>query len=112
MKLSVLDRIIIVKSLLPETGTIEQIKLIMSLKDKLGFSNEELKVFNISVPSRGILEISNITLEMKERTGSYDITIQELEMLRQFSNSFNVNGWITEHSLDTIEYLLNYTLEE
>ena len=50
MKLSVIDRIIVIKSLLPETGTIEQIKLILSIKKKIGFSNQELNEFRIFEP--------------------------------------------------------------
>lgn len=111
MELSIVDRIIIVKSLLPETGTIEQIKLIIALKNKLGFSESEMNELAISNPSRGILEISNVIPEMNERNSSYNITIEELNLMKQFANAFNINGWITETSLNTIEYILNYTLE-
>ena len=111
MKLSVIDRIIIVKSLLPETGTIEQVKLIVSIKSKIGFSDEEINSFNIFEPYKGVLEMPNVTLEMKERSSEFDITIQELELLKMLANNCNLNGWVTTSSLDTIEYILNYTLE-
>lgn len=111
MKLSVIDRIIITKSLLPATGTIEQIKTILSLKTKIGFSKEELDTFLIDEPYKGILEINNITTEMANRTDEFGITIQELDLLKIFAESLNVNGWVTESSLDTVEYILKYTIE-
>lgn len=111
MKLSIIDRIIIIKSLLPETGTIEKIKLIISLKNKVGFSQDELQSFNIFEPYKGILEIPNVTLEMTERSIDFDITMQEAQLLKDLANNSNNNGWVTESSLDTVEYILNYTLE-
>lgn len=111
MKLSIIDRIIIVRSLLPETGNLEQIKLMISIKQKIGFTSDEMDSFGIFEPYKGILEIPNATLEMTERTVDFDITIQELQLLKIFAENCNVNGWITESSLSTIEYILNYTLE-
>lgn len=111
MKLSVIDRIIVIKSLLPETGTIEQIKLILSIKKKIGFSNQELNEFRIFEPYKGVLEIPDVTTEMLERSSEYDLTVQENELLKYFAQSCNNNGWVTASSLDTIEMLINYKSE-
>ena len=83
----------------------------MSLKTKIGFSKEELDTFLINEPYKGMLEINNITAEMVNRTDEFGITIQELDLLKIFAESFNVNGWVTESSLNTIEYILKYTIE-
>ncbi|WP_270633845.1 hypothetical protein [Parabacteroides goldsteinii] len=107
MELSVLDRVIITKALLPETGTIEQIKLVISLKNKIGFSREELQSLRITSPAKGVIELPHLTEDMKNRVIQYFITPEELELLKLFANAFNQNGWVTPTSLDTIEYLLN-----
>ena len=111
MKLSVIDRLIITQSLLPATGTIEQIKLILSIKSKVGFSVEELEVFRIFEPYKGMLEIPDVTTEMLERNSEYDLAVQENELLKFFAQSCNNNGWVTASSLDTIEMLINYKSE-
>lgn len=112
MKLSIIDRIVIIKSLLPESGTIDKLKLIISLKNKVGFTNEELDAFQIFEPYKGMLELPNVTPEMYNRDVEYDITLQEIELLKELANGLNLNGWVTISSLDTIEYILNYMLEE
>ena len=111
MKLSVIDRIIIIQSLLPEKGTIEQIKLTLSIKNKIGFLSEELEAFRIFEPYKGMLEIPDVTTEMLERNKEYDLTAQEIEILGVFAQSCNNNGWVTASSLDTIEMLINYKSE-
>lgn len=111
MKLSIIDRIIIIKSLLPEIGTIEQIKLILSIKKKIGFSNEELESYKIFEPYKGMLEIPEVTSNMLERSYDYDLLFDEIRLLKIFAESANGNGWVTASSLDTIEMLINYKTE-
>lgn len=111
MKLSIIDRVIIVKSLLPATGTIEQVKLIASIRQKLDFTEQQYQEFKIFEPYKGVLEIPNVTSNMVERILEYNLSIQEFEFLKLAAQNCNNNGWVTESSLNTVEYLLNYTLE-
>ena len=102
MKLSLVDRVIIINSILPTTGTIEQIRTILSIKSKI----------KITVPYNNIVQIDNITDTMLLRDTVYNFSVAEIELLKLFSNSINSNGWVTESSLSTVEYLINYTIEE
>ena len=109
MKLSTTDKIIITKSLIPESGTIEDVKLMISIKNKLLITNEELAIAKISIPSANMLQLNNITAEMQERNIEYDLTASEIEFLKRHATNCSLNGWVTEFSLDTIEMLINYT---
>lgn len=112
MKLSDIDRLIILYALLPQTGTVEQIKLIRSLKNKLQFSEEDLKSYDIRINDRNIISISNIGSSNSNRDISYDISLDEIEFLKLLATGNDANGWVTESSINTIEYLINYTIEE
>lgn len=112
MKLSIVDRIIISNSLLPETGTIEQIKLNISIKNKIKLTEEESSMLSISIPSAGMLQINNVTDEMKNRAIDYELTEQEIKLLNEAALRQDVNGWVTPSSLDTIEMLINATQPE
>lgn len=110
MKLSVIDRLIITQSLLPETGTIEAIKLIIALKNKLVFSQEELLNFKISKPYNNIIEIADVTDDMIVREINFPLTEGEIIFLKNLSTNCSNNGWVTISSLETIEMLLNYNV--
>ena len=112
MKLSTIDRIIITKSLLPETGSIDDIKKKISIKNKIGFTEEEYEKFNITIPSVNMLQIDHITDDMLVRNLEYEISIDELTFLKKLAKLYSDNGWVMESSLDTIEMLLNYIIEE
>lgn len=109
MKLSLVDKIIIVKSLLPETGSIEGIKLILSIKNKLNLTSDELAAVNLNTPSVGMLQLNNVTEEMQQRNTEYKLSSEEWSFLKTLANNCSLNGWVTEFSLDTIEMLINYT---
>lgn len=112
MYLSLIDRIIIENSLLPETGTIEQVKLNISIKNKIKLTEEESSKLSISVPSAGMLQINNITDDMKSRTIDYEFTEQEIKLLSESALRQDINGWVTPSSLDTIEMLISATQPE
>lgn len=107
MKLSSIDTIIILNSLLPVTGSVDQIKLIISIKTKLNNSN---KAISIVRDQQNMLVINDITEDMYIRDTNYIITLDELNLLKVLANNCNRNGWVTENSLDTIEYIINYTM--
>lgn len=107
MKLSVIDRLIITQSLLPESGTTSVIKLIISIRRKLGFSQEELDAFEITKPYNNILQINNVTDEMLLREIDYPLTSDEIALLNQLAVNNNANGWVTVSSLDIIEMLMD-----
>lgn len=107
MKLSIIDRIIIEQSILPATGTIDKVKKIISIKNKIKFTEEEQSSFNISIPSAGMIQINNVTEDMKIRNIDYDFTEDEIKLLSECASIQNVNGWVTPSSLDTIEMLIN-----
>lgn len=110
MKLSVIDRIIITQSLLPETGTIEAIKLIISLKSKLEINGEEMSILKISKPYNNIIEIADVTEDMIVREIDFLLTEGEIIFLKNLSTNCSNNGWVTISSLETIEMLLNYNV--
>lgn len=112
MKLSIIDRIIILKSILPETGTITDLKLMKSIKSKISFTDEEYSKFKISVPSYGIIQIDEVTEDMQTRVMEYSITSEEATLLKRYASVQDQNGWVTESSLDTIEMLLDYSTED
>lgn len=112
MKLSLVDRVIIINSILPNTGTIEQIRTILSIKNKIKLTEQENASLKITVPYNNIIQIDNITDTMLLRDTVYSFSVAEIELLKLFSNSINSNGWVTESSLSTVEYLINYTIEE
>lgn len=112
MKLSLVDRVIILNSILPSTGTIEQIKTIVLIKSKIKLTEQENESLEITVPYSNVIQIDNITEDMKFRNYIYNLSVAEIELLKTFSKSVNSNGWVTESSLDTIEYIINYTIEE
>lgn len=110
MRLSLIDRVIIINSILPTTGTIDQVRSIISIKNKLVLTEEENNSLMISVPSNNIIQIDNVTENMRLRDENYNLTLEEIELLKIFSQSVNSNGWVTESSLDTIEYIINYSV--
>lgn len=112
MKLSIIDRIIILKSVLPESGTIADLKLMRSIRSKINFTNEEYSEFKISVPSYGVIQIDEVTEDMQSRVMEYSITSEEATLLKRYANIQDQNGWVTESSLDTIEMLLDYSTED
>lgn len=112
MKLSIIDRIIIIKSVLPESGTIKDLKLIKSIKSKIEFTNEEYSKFKIFVPSVGVIQIDEVTEDMQARVMEYSITSEEATLLKRYASIQDQNGWVTESSLDTIEMLLDYSTED
>ena len=112
MKLSLVDRVIIINSILPTTGTIEQIRTILSIKSKIKLTEQENASLKITVPYNNIVQIDNTTDTMLLRDMVYNFSVAEIELLKLFSNSINSNGWVTESSLSTVEYLINYTIEE
>lgn len=108
MKLSVIDRIVITQSsLLPETASIEIIKLVISIRSKIDFTSEQLTQFNIVKPYANIIQVNAITEEMLVRDTEYDFTEAELNLLVLSANNVNNNGWVTISSLETIEMLIN-----
>lgn len=111
MKLSIVDRIVILKALLPETGNRECIKLIRSIKTKLGFSSEELESFNIFEPYKGMLEVPIVTSAMLDRNNDYDLISEEIDQLRLFAQAYDNNGWVTDSSLETIDMLIDFKSE-
>lgn len=112
MKLSLIDRVIILKSILPQSGTMEQIKNMISIKSKIALTNLETSSLKILEPYNNMIEIENITEEMLIRSTDYKFELIELEDLKKYCSNMNSNGWVTESSLDTIEYIINYTIEE
>lgn len=112
MKLSIIDRIIIIKSILPDAGTIKDLKLIRSIKNKIGFTNEEYNKFKISIPSAGMMQIDEVTQDMQKRDTYYNFSDDEIEIMVRYAESQDVNGWVTESSIDTIEMLLDYSTED
>ena len=112
MKFSLIDRVIILESILPLTGTIEQIKIVSSIKTKIKLSEEEDTSLHIIKPYSNIVQIDNITSNMLERNTDYLLSEDELNLLKMFTKSVDENGWVTESSLSTVEYILNYNIEE
>lgn len=112
MKLSIIDRIIILKSILPVSGTIKDLKLIKSIKSKIEFTNDEYSKFKISIPSAGMMQIDEVTSDMQKRDTYYNFTDDEIEIMVRYAVSQDTNGWVTESSLDTIEMLLDYSTED
>lgn len=112
MKLSIVDRIIIEQSILPPTGTIDRVKKTISIKNKIKFTEEEQSSFNISIPSAGMIQINNVTEDMKTRDIDYDFTEDEIKLLSECASIQDMNGWVTPSSLDTIEMLINATQPE
>lgn len=109
MKLSIVDRIIIEQSVLPPTGTINDIKKIISIKDKIKFTEEEQSSFNISIPSAGMIQINNVTEDMKARSIDYDFTEDEIKLLSECASIQDISGWVTPSSLETIDMLIQAT---
>lgn len=112
MRLSIIDRIIILKSVLPESGTISDLKLIRSVKDKIKFEEEEYSKFKISVPSANVIQIDEVTDDMKVRDGYYSFTAEEVELLKRYARMQDEYGHVTEDSLDTVEMLIEYSTQE
>lgn len=112
MRLSIIDRIIIIKSLLPETGTLEQIKTIVSIKNKLKLLPTELNDLNINYDYKDLITIDNISDFCYVRDESYNLTLSEISLIKMFAQLSNENGRVTESSLDTIEYLVNYIIDD
>ena len=108
MKLSIVDRIIIDQSILPEAGTIEAIKTIISIRKKLAFNQAEMMGLSISKPYGNIVQIDKVTPEMVVRETDYPLAENEIIFLKNMSKNCNENGWVTMDSLDTIEMILNY----
>lgn len=108
MKLSIVDRIVIAQSILPETGTIDAIKTIISIRKKLEFNQAEMMNLSISKPYNNIVQINNVTEEMTIRETDYPLTEGEIIFLKNMSKNCSDNGWVTVASLDTIEMILNY----
>ena len=107
MKLSILDRVIIINSLLPASGTVETIKLIISIKEKIALSIDELSKCKVTSSASNMLTFEEITTEMVTRDKEYTFTDKELEFLKLVTSNYSGNGWVTETSLSTVEYLLN-----
>lgn len=112
MRLSIVDRIIILNSILPETGTIKALKIIKSIRNKIDFSTEEYNSFKLTVPYRGMIQIDEVTEDMKKRDTYYNFTDEEIKTLSDCASIQDQNGWVTESSLDTIEMLLDYSTED
>lgn len=107
MKLSILDRVIIINSLLPASGTIETIKLIISIKNKIALSIEEIAKCKITNSASNMLKFEEITDELVTRDKDYEFTEKEVEFLKKVTANYSGNGWVTETSLFTVEYILN-----
>lgn len=112
MDLSILDRMIIIKSILPESGTIDEIKLIISIKNKIKLTEEEWDSIKISKTYGNIVEISNITDDLIKRDSYYNLIEEEIIFLKKLTSNYNANGWVTETSLSTVEYILNYSTND
>lgn len=111
MNLSILDRIIILNSILPPTGTIEQIKTIRSIKSKLNISETDKSKFNVRFDYANMISVDINDQSILIKDQSFDLTNDELTLIKLFAEATDRNGWITESSLDTIEMLINYTVE-
>lgn len=111
MELNLLDRIIILNSLLPETGTIDEIKLMISIKNKLQLTEEEMQLAKINHDSYNIMTVDFDDKSILLNYMNYDLTLEELSLLSNLADNVNKNGYVTVSSLNTVEKLINYTLD-
>lgn len=111
MQLSIIDRIIILNSILPQTGTIEQLKTIRSIKSKINISAEDQSKFNIRFDYANMISVDINDPAILIKDMSFEFSSDELALIKLFSQALDNNGHVTESSLDTVEMLINYTEE-
>lgn len=111
MKLSIIDRTIIYYSMLPEIGTIENLKLMRGIKSKIVLTAEEENMIEMNKDYSNMVSINVIDILALERDIDIPFTIEEIAFLNNMANNLNTAGRVTEYSLDTIELFLNIEIE-
>lgn len=103
MKLSVVDRIIIILGLLPPNGSIEDMLKNKSIKEKIKLTKEE-EGMGIVLDSDNNNNIMLKYISDKVKTHYVDIEFsnEEREYLKNCANRINKTRGVTETNLDTI----------
>ena len=107
MELTILNRIILTR-LLPNEGDIFTVRLIKKLREKLSFTDEELKEFKIQkVPSS---KGSKIVWDPKVNIKTVDIKLigEERQLLLEQFNKLDKEKKVTETHLDIYDKLKKF----
>ena len=101
MKLSVVDRIIIILGLLPPNGSIEDMLKNKSIKEKIKLEEEGMGIVLDSDNNNNIM-LKYISDKAKTHYVDIEFSNEEREYLKNCANRINKTRGVTETNLDTI----------
>ena len=78
MKLTILDRLILMR-ILPAESDFATLKLVKQMKDNFGFKSEEIKKYKIKTLTENKGGISKITWDEKANNKDFDIKLVRIE---------------------------------
>jgi hypothetical protein len=107
MELNLKDRLLIIKSVLPEYNTRTNTVLKMAISHKLQLSQEENKDVIFTPLGNNQYEIGFKTVEAITGTNSYSFTDDELYYLKQSVARIDDNGMFSEATVDSYDKILD-----
>lgn len=102
MKLSVVDRIIIILGLLPPNGSIEDMLKNKSIKEKIKLTKEEGMGIVLDSDNNNNIMLKYISDKAKTHYVDIEFSNEEREYLKNCANRINKIRGVTETNLDTI----------
>jgi hypothetical protein len=111
MELNLKDRLLIIKSVLPEYGTRKNTALKLAIVSKIQLSQEENKDVIFTPCGNNQYEIGFKTVEAITGTNSYSFSDEELYYLKQRVEDIDRNGMFSAETMDSYDKILDAPFE-
>lgn len=112
MKLTLKDRVLILKAVLPDYDSRKGITLKKSIAVKISLSAEEVNEVVMTQTGNGQYDVSFRSVEAITAVKDFDITDEELEYLKDKVAYLDADGRFSEFALDTYNKILDEPLAE
>jgi len=112
MKLSMVDRVILLNGFFPSMGNVEEMELIQSINRKIRILPEEQNGLHLTQNGDGTCNVEISDLRSYEREQEFDLTERELELMRNCARLTDQKRAVTSFSLETIKYLASLRFEQ
>lgn len=105
MKLSIVDRVILLHGFFPSSGTVEEMEVIHSITRKLTICADEQAGLRLEQNRDGTTQVEVTDLRCYERDKDFDLTAEEQAFLEFCADRIDEQRGVTAFSLATIKYL-------
>jgi len=110
MNLTLIDRIIIMFGILPSTGNIQKILDIKNIKSKVSLTKDEEALGVVfDRDSNGLPYVKYLSPEAQSYSSDIDLSLDEINLIKDNCILMDKNNRITEFNLDTILKFINFT---